>query len=217
MKDLYVIAHNAIEDSYENFDLGQDEYEIQTALNFIISHFGKKLNSFIEIGSKGGGTFNILSSISNSDAFRLMIDLPSGEFGGISKNKCKLRYDELFTRYGDYCEILGDSHDIHTRDKVVNLVENTVNKVDLLFIDGDHSYNGVKLDYEMYRNLVLQNGIIMFHDIANGKNQISAGCEVPRFWYELINSGYYKKENCIEIIKNRNAAYQYGIGIIINS
>jgi hypothetical protein len=37
-------------------------------------------------------------------------------------------------------------------------------KIDFLFIDGDHSYEGVKLDFELYSNLLSENGVIMIHD-----------------------------------------------------
>jgi hypothetical protein len=33
-----------------------------------------------------------------------------------------------------------------------------------LFIDGDHSYEGVKLDFDLYSNLLSDNGIIVIHD-----------------------------------------------------
>jgi hypothetical protein len=37
-------------------------------------------------------------------------------------------------------------------------------KIDLLFIDGDHSYEGVKQDFELYSQILSENGIIMIHD-----------------------------------------------------
>jgi hypothetical protein len=37
-------------------------------------------------------------------------------------------------------------------------------KIDVLFIDGDHSYEGVKLDFELYSNILSENGIIIIHD-----------------------------------------------------
>lgn len=37
-------------------------------------------------------------------------------------------------------------------------------KIDLLFIDGDHSYEGVKTDFELYSTLLSENGIIIIHD-----------------------------------------------------
>jgi len=37
-------------------------------------------------------------------------------------------------------------------------------KIDLLFIDGDHSYEGVKKDFELYSQLLTENGVIVLHD-----------------------------------------------------
>ena len=39
------------------------------------------------------------------------------------------------------------------------------NDIDLLFIDGDHSYNSVKKDYYKFKNSVKKNGIIVFDDL----------------------------------------------------
>jgi hypothetical protein len=36
--------------------------------------------------------------------------------------------------------------------------------IDLLFIDGDHSYEGVKKDFDLYSKLVSPHGIILIHD-----------------------------------------------------
>jgi hypothetical protein len=37
-------------------------------------------------------------------------------------------------------------------------------KIDYLHIDGDHSYEGVKLDFELYSSIMSENGIITIHD-----------------------------------------------------
>jgi predicted O-methyltransferase YrrM len=55
--------------------------------------------------------------------------------------------------------IQGDSHDKETLKKVSD------RKYDLLFIDGDHSFEGVKKDFEMYSPLVRKGGLVAFHDI----------------------------------------------------
>jgi len=41
------------------------------------------------------------------------------------------------------------------------------NKIDLLFIDGDHSYNGVKNDFLNYYSFVNNNGLIVLDDYCN--------------------------------------------------
>ena len=44
-------------------------------------------------------------------------------------------------------------------------VSHLVPKVDLVFIDADHSYNGCKNDILLYRSKVNKNGILAGHDI----------------------------------------------------
>lgn len=63
--------------------------------------------------------------------------------------------------------------------------------IDLLFIDGDHSYAAVKQDWETYRSLVRPGGWIAFHDIRppelNSKGESTNGfaMDVHRLWAEI--------------------------------
>ena len=77
--------------------------------------------------------------------------------------------------------VTGSSHDSTTLDLVKTIFAGA--PIDVLFIDGDHSYEGVKQDYEMYRSLVRPGGIIAFHDIIHTKFE---NCHVDVFWRELI-------------------------------
>ena len=56
-------------------------------------------------------------------------------------------------------------------------------QLDLLFIDGDHTYEGVKSDFEMYSPLVREGGMIAFHDILD--HNPDTGCEVSTYWNEI--------------------------------
>jgi len=69
--------------------------------------------------------------------------------------------------------IVGNSHNNETLKKVSD------RKYDILLIDGDHSYEGVKRDFEMYAPLIKEKGIIFLHDICN----INAGVRI--FWEEI--------------------------------
>ena len=75
-----------------------------------------------------------------------------------------------------FIQVIGDSHEKSVFDKVK---EKNVQVYDILFIDGDHSYKGVKQDFEMYSPLVKEGGLILMHDVCN-KN-----CGVPKFWEEI--------------------------------
>jgi hypothetical protein len=69
------------------------------------------------------------------------------------------------------------------KDQVAGILDGK--KVDFLFIDGDHSYEGVRQDYEMYREFVKPGGWIGFHDISDTEFHRSANCRVDRLWSEL--------------------------------
>lgn len=56
-------------------------------------------------------------------------------------------------------------------------------QVDFLMIDGDHSYEGVRQDFEMYHALVRNGGLIAFHDVAINPDVPEYG--VAKFWQEL--------------------------------
>ena len=58
---------------------------------------------------------------------------------------------------------------------------------DFVFIDGDHSYEGVKRDFELYEPNVRSGGIIALHDIKNPETG------VPALWDD-ISSEYDVKE-----------------------
>lgn len=47
---------------------------------------------------------------------------------------------------------------------VVDAVSNSTSSADLLFIDGDHSYGGVKADWEAYKHLLNPGSVVIFHD-----------------------------------------------------
>ena len=51
-------------------------------------------------------------------------------------------------------------------------------EIDVLLIDGDHTYQGVKSDYEKYAPFVRKGGLILIHDAHNHR-------PVRKFWKEL--------------------------------
>lgn len=53
---------------------------------------------------------------------------------------------------------------------------------DLIFIDGEHTYEGCKADYENYLPCLSPDGVLFMHDVdGNGEHT-----EVHRFWNELV-------------------------------
>jgi predicted O-methyltransferase YrrM len=80
-------------------------------------------------------------------------------------------------------------------------------KIDFCFIDGDHTYEGVRKDFEMYSRLVRNGGIVAFHDIFGPNSSV---CQVQRFWKEFKMSERY---TCHEI-RYDDAKRPCGIGVV---
>lgn len=45
-----------------------------------------------------------------------------------------------------------------------NVADKVADNLDLIFIDGDHSFEGVKKDFEIYNQKLAERGVIIFHD-----------------------------------------------------
>jgi predicted O-methyltransferase YrrM len=67
-------------------------------------------------------------------------------------------------------------------------------EIDFLFIDGDHSYAGIRRDFELFAPHVRRFGLVVFHDTLWDLNPdprySRADMGVPRFVEELRGQGY---------------------------
>lgn len=161
----------------------QHRHEILSFLYFLESTLppNAKLGTVVEIGSHRGGTSAMFCQ---AGANVYSIDLPTGPWGGIGEDSARSR-DEFLTRQfpTTYHPIWGDSHDQNIQVQLGRLVPRE--SVDLLFIDGDHSYLGVREDYKMYWQLVRPGGVIAFHDINDTAYHRDRGVVVSDFWKQL--------------------------------
>lgn len=73
--------------------------------------------------------------------------------------------------------MLGDSHDPESLRWLLGQLEGR--PIDVLHIDGDHSYAGVDADLRMYGPLVRDGGVILVHDVLN---RWDPRVQVHRWW-----------------------------------
>ena len=158
----------------------------------------------MEIGTADGGTLFMLSRVADPAALLVSLDLPGGKFGG-GYPKWKTKLFREMRLPAQRIELLrADSHEPGSLARVRELLGGR--PLDLLFIDGDHTYAGVKQDFEMYGPLVRPGGLIGFHDINEHPDR-SFGGDVPRFWEELKAT-----RDVEEFIENPGQGY--GIGVL---
>lgn len=158
----------------------------------------------LEIGTNYGGTLLMLCTVSPPAAQIISIDLPSGRFGGGYPLR-KIPLFRRFPRSGQRLHLVrADSHATETKHRVLRILAGE--PLDYLFLDGDHTYDGVRHDFEMYASLVRSGGIVAFHDIAEHKQQ--KDCGVDKFWSEIKQRYQFR-----EIIANTKQGWA-GIGVL---
>jgi len=166
-------------------------------------------SKIIEIGSLYGWTLQHFIHYSQEGSTVLAIDLPVRNFVGPHDwrvSKQENNYKNVWPTWAKANKtklylIPDSSQKQQTLDKAKDIFKGE--QIDFLFIDGDHTYHGVKKDFEMYGPLVRSGGIIAFHDI--GKNE-EGGVHI--LWNEIKNMHKSYKEFLYE--KN----YEKGIGVI---
>ena len=127
--------------------------------------------SVLEIGGMLGGTAWAWRQVADRrGAGTVIVTVDSLVLGG------RMQYA------GAHVLIAGDSHEPGTLKRVRKLVP----LVDFLFIDGDHSYDGVRKDFAMFAPLVRPGGVIALHDVSVEQPAEVRGIhdEIP-FWNQI--------------------------------
>lgn len=158
----------------------------------------------VEIGTQLGGTLYMWCRTNPQAELIVSIDLPAGEFGGGYLPQRGKMY-QTFVTDRPTTELALLRCNSHAPSTVTTLQRLLAGRpIDFLYIDGDHTYEGVRRDYELYAPLVRPGGLIAFHDI----NTHLDDHEVHRFWSELRDH-----EQIEEIIEAPKSA-RFGIGIV---
>lgn len=119
-----------------------------------------------------------------------------GSRGGGLEYQMKLKHQSITTVSVDLERlptqenelIVGDSHSLDIQDQIRNKGPYSV-----VFIDGDHTYAGVKQDWEFA--LTLNPRMIALHDIGDGILHKHRNCHVDKLWSEITKS--YRTEEKI--------------------
>lgn len=164
-----------------------------------------KPRTVLEVGTARGGTLFLFCQSAAEDAELVSLDLPYGRNGG-GYPKWKEAVYRQFARRGQQLTLLrANSHLEDSRIRVERAIGGK--KFDLIMIDADHSYEGVKRDFELYSPLVSERGLVVLHDVL--PNRFDPEIDVNRFWKEV--SAVYQ---CEEIVDD----YQQGclgIGVVM--
>lgn len=132
----------------------------------------------IEIGVLNGETSRHIMSL--SEYIRLIgIDpiIPDSMEASLVGSLELIRQNTDFA--GERWEFLQNySYDVHTRFEDES--------IDFIFIDGDHTYEAVKRDYELYAPKIKSGGLIFFHDSRMNRGGANFHVGSSKFVDELI-------------------------------
>jgi predicted O-methyltransferase YrrM len=132
--------------------------------------------------------YGLLKAISEMQNNKIAVEI--GSYDGGCLHAYVLLFEKVISidlqnrsRLKEVDYIIGDSR------KTLPMLKETIGgkntKIDFLMIDGDHSYDGVKADFELYHKLVRKGGIIAFHDILDTELHRELFCRVDLFWNEI--------------------------------
>jgi hypothetical protein len=144
----------------------------------------ENVRSYLEIGNWTGKLVTVLHRLFSFDK------LAAADIGWTAQIGLPFSVPE------DAQFFLGDSHSQEYREW-----RESLGHIDMVLIDGDHSYEGVRRDFEINREY--PHRFLAFHDIANSHPQIQG---VAQLWKEL-------EGNKTEIVYPHKDFTTMGIGV----
>lgn len=156
------------------FDVAKSRYKIQQKpeewipfLNWLdLNCASERFEHILDIGAYDGGTTYCFAQFCKT---LTTVDIIS-----------PARFD--CTEIQAFCEHRYIGQSSHLPDTVQQVADR---QYDLIFIDGDHTYEGVKKDFELYLPFLKRGGAVIFHDIVDSQMHRNLNCHVAKFWKEV--------------------------------
>lgn len=144
----YGSSIEGIKGEIDNICLQQNSEELADVISFLLKE-NKQFTSFLEIGAAAGGNARVFADFLKIKNIYIIDNNLHPEHIYRSKNLENLNVKEY----------IGDSQCLSAKEWARENEE----IYDIIYIDGDHSYQGVLNDIENYKNLI-SNGYLIFHD-----------------------------------------------------
>ncbi len=182
----------------ENFGIQQIRAEIKEFATMVLSR--KDIKKILEIGfGYYGSTHFLWRQIADQVT---SIDYQQSRINAFGENMRKF-YGKWVLDDKKSSFIYGKSAETSVLKKTYSFLKDGV---DLLFIDGDHRYEGVMADFLLYAPLVRPGGIIAFHDAIAQADDFG----VPQFLKELSEGKIGgKKYKFNKIVHSKSAGIAY--------
>lgn len=156
---------------------------------WIIASLSKISKNIFEFGTCSGKTTYIMGLNSSNDTKIISLTLNPNEIDEVSKKNQdnKISFRNIINE-SIYSKFLFSGDEVEKKIQVI--FKNSLyfnhkdykNKMDLIFIDGGHTYSVVKNDSEKSFDMIKKNGIILWHDYVPGKRSAR---DVVKYIHEI--------------------------------
>lgn len=116
----------------------------------------------LEIGSLFGGTLWYWAHLPNLRHV-VVVDVPSDHptvAAGV--REARPLWAGWMPERVKFTDVAADSQSVASYDRVCEALDGE--RFDFAFIDGDHTYNGIRADWEAWQHLMRPGGVVAFHD-----------------------------------------------------
>lgn len=185
----------------------QNKVELNEFINLLRT---ENICSYLEIGSKFGGSFWPIANSLPKGSRVVSVDLPHGDTS-FKENESHLRecVGALRQRGYDAQLIIGDSTD----QKVIEQCR-ALGPFDCVFIDANHTIKYVRADFANYEPMAIK--LIAFHDVGDirpgGRVPSKKPIEVPIVWQEIKQNRRYLE--IIRSVPDHAGCRSNGIGVL---
>lgn len=188
---------------HNNFRLCHHKVKFLYKLREYLKH---KATNYLEIGVHNGCSMSyILSSKYPINCYGIDLFSSSKYSDKLDKYIINNRLEKI-NEYHHKIELIeGDS----TQNNIINKIDKLNLKFDIIFIDGDHSYEGVKKDFNNYYQFLNSQGVLIFDDF----NEAPTNAGVFKFINELLDN-YNKYFNYYYCYKDELHTGKFKNGII---
>ncbi len=139
----------------------------------------------IEIGRYKGGSTLVIAAAMQGQGDLWSIDLGEKE-SRLHSGESKRRFDDQL------CDLCARLHlNVHILVGDSRTIKVEADNVDLVFIDGDHSYEGVKSDFERFGRRARVGGAGLFDDALPDEITKTHNDTVGRLVQEIVNGGEF--------------------------
>lgn len=171
---------------------------------YLTAHKLPRNATVVEIGSwQGKSTYCISKGLKSGKVYA--IDPFNADPGSDEGNRelyiSRKGNDNLLEQFKKNMRVLGVLEHIAIKQGYSYQFYNDFSKINLLFIDGDHSIKGCKTDFDLYSPRVVPGGFIAFHDYYEHREDLGSTYVIKNLVLKSPDFKFYRQYDTLWIAR----------------